>query len=776
MKQHALLIPLLLALTLSTVSAQQFQWQPTEGPTIVGSHISTVTKKNVLFASTFAPIRAIYYSTDEGRTWPAIPIPGNLLFDQYPYSTAPIGYDIRMSPKGTLTLSMNRSNTHGYETFYRTANLGLSWDSVVDEDSNYPTLPHDAWFSNGDVVRTCETCYDVSLSSDEGTTWQRLPIAKAGAYLFSTVINNRDELYLLAGGVSNGLVYDSIFQSKDRGMTWSPVFEPLPMTNVSGTLLFTMSDGSVGLFRYMQNPMGSYGGSCTFSDPSGKNWGTEHIIPIPYFGGLDNAINGYGGFALTKEGEMLILSDSVLYRSKDRGVSWDSSLVLPILTHSQWYSAFTSIVVDSSDVIVIDGDSGLYVSDDERSWISRPIPNSQVNNLAVSPNGTVMALCGWDKNDPYSDTASITVRSSDHGTTWTRFLPGASIPQCPFPQDTGWTTSLAVDTSGNFVVGSTILGKHTSIPFRSKDDGRTWSELPIATSALGFLVVDNDGGYWSNSPYVEHSSDEGGTWDELSTGITNQNIFCLAIAPNGNPFAGSKGTIFRNEQGPVWDKLNTGQHGSYVNTIAVDSNSILYAGTDVEGVLRSTDNGDDWKFINSGLPVTPSSQVTPIHQLLVLPHGIVVAAVDGGIYYLTSKDTIWHNGSTGLLDNNILSLAYHDSLFYAGSQHDGLFKTNISGLEAVASTVKPDDFELSQNYPNPFGPKTQISYNLSQNEFVTLTVLDVLGNVRMLLRIGHEMAGQHWVMLDGSKLSSGVYYYMLETASNRMTRTMVVVK
>lgn len=81
--------------------------------------------------------------------------------------------------------------------------------------------------------------------------------------------------------------------------------------------------------------------------------------------------------------------------------------------------------------------------------------------------------------------------------------------------------------------------------------------------------------------------------------------------------------------------------------------------------------------------------------------------------------------------------------------------TVISGNEA------PVYFSLSQNYPNPFNPFTNIKYQIANNSLVTLKVYDMLGKELMTLVNEKQLQGDYEIKFDGSKLSSGIYFYKL---------------
>src|ERR1035437_2683840 len=72
--------------------------------------------------------------------------------------------------------------------------------------------------------------------------------------------------------------------------------------------------------------------------------------------------------------------------------------------------------------------------------------------------------------------------------------------------------------------------------------------------------------------------------------------------------------------------------------------------------------------------------------------------------------------------------------------------------------VKPDNFILYQNYPNPFNPTTKIKYFVSQGSNVRINLYNILGSQIITLYEGFAAAGDHELVLDASKLSSGVYF------------------
>ncbi|MEJ5350329.1 MAG: T9SS type A sorting domain-containing protein [Melioribacteraceae bacterium] len=88
----------------------------------------------------------------------------------------------------------------------------------------------------------------------------------------------------------------------------------------------------------------------------------------------------------------------------------------------------------------------------------------------------------------------------------------------------------------------------------------------------------------------------------------------------------------------------------------------------------------------------------------------------------------------------------------------------------------PVEFELEQNYPNPFNPATTISFTIPKSSYVNLSVYNSLGE-KVATLISREMeAGYHSVLLDASNLTSGVYFYKLETENYIGVKKMVLAK
>lgn len=88
----------------------------------------------------------------------------------------------------------------------------------------------------------------------------------------------------------------------------------------------------------------------------------------------------------------------------------------------------------------------------------------------------------------------------------------------------------------------------------------------------------------------------------------------------------------------------------------------------------------------------------------------------------------------------------------------------------------PKSSILSQNYPNPYNASTVIEYTLPQDGLTTLTVYNVLGQKVAKLVDEFQTAGKHQVRFEATDLSSGIYFYTLESGKLREASRMTLLK
>ncbi len=119
----------------------------------------------------------------------------------------------------------------------------------------------------------------------------------------------------------------------------------------------------------------------------------------------------------------------------------------------------------------------------------------------------------------------------------------------------------------------------------------------------------------------------------------------------------------------------------------------------------------------------------------------------------------------------IISLKPFRKEIYYTFNFNNLTIEKDKGIEQIPTKVV-----LKQNYPNPFNPVTTISFTLSHTQFVTLKIYDIQGKEIKNLVSGKMKPGLHDIVFNASELTSGLYFYKLQTKRFIQTRKMLFIK
>ena len=99
---------------------------------------------------------------------------------------------------------------------------------------------------------------------------------------------------------------------------------------------------------------------------------------------------------------------------------------------------------------------------------------------------------------------------------------------------------------------------------------------------------------------------------------------------------------------------------------------------------------------------------------------------------------------------------------------------------SVMTHLTPGQFQLLDNYPNPFNPATVIGYDLPQACHVTVDIYNILGQHTIRLVDGEQEAGNHQVVWDaasgGNEVASGIYFYRLTAGDFTASKKMLLLK
>ena len=99
-------------------------------------------------------------------------------------------------------------------------------------------------------------------------------------------------------------------------------------------------------------------------------------------------------------------------------------------------------------------------------------------------------------------------------------------------------------------------------------------------------------------------------------------------------------------------------------------------------------------------------------------------------------------------------------------------------LDARSELVAPipEEFVVSQNFPNPFNAKTTISFGLPDEAKVSIAIYNVAGQLVKAIDAGNMSAGYHSIVWDANNVASGVYFYKVTAGNFSETMKMTLLK
>jgi len=99
-----------------------------------------------------------------------------------------------------------------------------------------------------------------------------------------------------------------------------------------------------------------------------------------------------------------------------------------------------------------------------------------------------------------------------------------------------------------------------------------------------------------------------------------------------------------------------------------------------------------------------------------------------------------------------------------------------TNLLSSNKNIIPQNFGITQVYPNPFNPIITIRYGLNQNANIQFSIYDINGKLITTLINIFQIAGYHFITWDASNYSSGIYFLNMSSGKNIETKKLVLIK
>lgn len=370
---------------------------------------------------------------------------------------------------------------------------------------------------------------------------------------------------------------------------------------------------------------------------------------------------------------------------------------------------------------------------------------------------------------------ALLLRSTDAGSAWQNVMGNG------FYIDTVLSLGKGL---GYVFAGSNGAGSM----FRSSDDGKTWSpantglppdaEMNAFTFAGSKLFAATDRGVYS-------SADSGRTWKADTAGLNLHQLYpgqgggTVGITTAGSKLytiASDAGEVFSSSVDTVsWTQVPSPSFTQGFDIDAIDTN--IFIATQ-KGIYLYGGNAT-WIPRNNGLPGSNSPDFTSC--ILTNNDIFLIAYISkNSFYYSMDLGQNWKQVNDSLFKRGdyVNAIAVDNYFLFAGTQNGG-WRIPVSDIVTSVKNDEPNfpkSFYLYQNYPNPFNPTTTIRYEIPKASFVSLKIYDLLGREVATLVNGEKNAGSYEAKFDGSKLSSGIYFYRMKAGSFINTKKFVLLK
>jgi photosystem II stability/assembly factor-like uncharacterized protein len=697
----------------------------------------------------------IVRTDDGGKTWRQLDAGTGCDFNSVHFVDAQVGWAVGGWPNQTY---FHYPENQKEGEIYRTVDGGETWERLLSGD--YRESYRDVFFvdrMHGWVLTSRD---GILKTNNGGESWEWYPIgnlSRASSFYF--LDKNR-------GWITGG---PRIYQTIDGGKTWLVQYYNIDQY----FLAIYFVDSRIGWV------VGSQRGSKTYNDSSiimkttdgGQSWETQSVKDsygyksICFVDSLNgwvtgNKMTGYSGYIM---------------HTYDGGVNWEESAIEPGYIDF-WANALafsdrnTGWVIAGLGLVVKTEDGGL--------------------NWELSSGFTAEGfydVCFVDNNTGWLTGPEKVWKTIDGGNHWSVNFDSSNINiynVCFKNLETGWLACRGGIPEKIFLM-KTIDGgqswKKILLPFNNY---RYIADMMFVDTQKGWLIISNN---WTNESAIIKTFDGGETW-QIKYSTPNEIIEIFALNDSlayfvKNPWSISSSIFKTSDGGDTWNEFYANAGSRFRSIFFIDPDYDWISGSDSLGglILRTADGGETWQKIKIEGSELRSIQFLDRNNGFLIGsysiQGCIWQTEDGGISWQSSFFNNWEE---------ILGIKFSNSTIgwvfgHAGAllKYEGPPVINI--INSPSSDLKMEKFSLSQNYPNPFNPVTTITYNLTRNSIVVLSIYNTLGQKIRTLVNTYQPTGDYQVVWDGrdnhgQPVPSGVYIYRLQVENFSDSRKMMLIR
>ena len=563
----------------------------------------TVADKNTIYVGSQG--NGLYRSTDDGVTWQSVN--GNLSATNYVTAIAVDkgSGNLYLAAAGKVYQSTD-GGTNWIDIDYNLSNITIE-DLIVDGNGNLYlstylfkiyklTSGSQTWsdVSNGlpgsspDVLAVGSdgsTIYvgtywnGIYKTTDGGTSWTSandgLP---QGHGVEAIVTKTANTVYAISADQSGSF---GIFKSTDGGVSWSPLNSGFTPSQLSQNRnLAVTDDGIVYTGGYYRGIFRSSDGGVTWSDINNAKYHPQLV------GSLAVDLKSGTVYAGTKlPGIGPDPTAMGVFQSTDGGTTWTEI--------NQGMTQESMMITD----LVVDSNGALYSSNyyfgvnqydsNSMSWVERGTFYFTPDVLTFDYGAHAIYVgTYWD----------LMYKSTDGGLSWTHMtngLPGGNSDSGTI--NAGVSHILVLDTNV-LLVDVSDQQSYKGI-YKSNDGANSWnklSDLPDGKKVKDWVATDANTIYASSTNNVYKSIDGGSSWELISTGLpAGVGANRLVAAGNDIVYAAfqGNGVYTTTDGGAHWTTMNNGLTDLNVWSMAIDQNGTIYAGT-TSGVFHMNNNAN----------------------------------------------------------------------------------------------------------------------------------------------------------------------------------------